>query len=185
MTSARGTLALVLLITAATTNACARRDAGGPRSSENYANQGRLRVYGAPRDAAGPRLYRTLAKRPELRDVFDDEGEPDALEVVRGRGDSTRIVASWWRPGAGRPRRIVFESNGGRFVASAPRPLARGRRMAARRERPDAADAVDTAEMEAPAAAPTAAQSLECPIDRQRAECRAYCVGDSTYEWCR
>jgi len=70
-----------------------------------------------------------------------------------------------------------------------PRPLAHdsrhpaGNRPAARtvhapRRTPRVADA-------GPPPDPTARQSLECPIDPGRADCRALCAGHATYEWCR
>jgi len=56
------------------------------------------------------------------------------------------------------------------------RPAAR--KVQATRRAPRVVDA-------GPPPAPTARQSLECPIDPGRAECRALCAGHATHEWCR
>jgi len=36
-----------------------------------------------------------------------------------------------------------------------------------------------------PAPTATARQTLECPIDPDRADCRALCTAGATHEWCR
>ena len=182
----RRAAAIALLAIATTVAGCTPRF-GASRPWDAYANEGRLRVYGAPRDAAGPRVYRALASRRELRGVLDPDREPDTLEVTRPRGGDARIVLTYSRRSAGRPRRIVLESRNDRFVAAAPQPR-RGARTASRRGSPDGADADESTVTGAavpPSGEPTRAQALECPIDRQRADCRAYCGADATYEWCR
>jgi len=179
-------IAVALLVGCALIVGCAPRF--GSRPWDAYANEGRLRVYGAPRDAPGPRIYRALASRRDVRSVLGDQGEPDTLEVKRRRGDETRSVLTYSRRSVGRPRRIVLESRGDRFVASAPQPL-RTRRTVARQDARDVDDAGEgTMTSDAPAVrsgTPTREQALECPIDRQRADCRAYCGEGASYEWCR
>ncbi len=182
----RHAAAIAFLAIATTVAGCTPR-LGASRPWDAYANEGRLRVYGAPRDAAGPRVYRALASRRELRAVLDPDREPDTLEVTRRRGGDTRIVLTYSRRSAGRTRRIVLESRDDRVVAATPQPR-RGARTTSRREPPDADDveeATMTGANAAPSGEPTRAQALECPIDRQRADCRAYCGAGATYEWCR
>ena len=172
------------------------RPALQPGPWDLYGNSGPLKVYGAPRSAPGPRIVRALRDEPAIRDLLERQGEPDTVEVVGDRLDPKRLVLTYHRPDVGRPRRIVLVPTNGGYVARAPE-LLRSPRAVARRDEsrataaatvaapPDADGARAPAVAEVPAAAPTAVQRLECPIDRDRADCRAFCVAGATWDWCR
>jgi hypothetical protein len=119
-----------------------------------------LQVRGADRRAPGPRVYRALRDDPRVRPVLDANGEPETVEI--GRDD--RVVLMYREGRDGRTRRLVVEP-GGRV---------RTVRTAARAAAPPP-----------PAREPTTQQSLECPIDPARRDCRALCAGGARWEWCR
>ena len=204
----RSTLTLLVATLGIAPLACAPRQSlalrpgVAPRPWDAYSNAGRLRVHDAPDDAAGPRLYRALARRAELEELFDRHGEPDALEVNGRGGRMQRVVLLYWRRGVGRPRRIVLDATQTGFVASAVQPLPRTRKTV-RDERPPSADAATEASADrsddllappsegspssggAARPQPNPTERLECPIDRDRPDCRAYCDAGVSYEWCR
>jgi hypothetical protein len=161
-----------------------------PQAWDEHGDSGPLRVHGARDGAPGPRIYRALARRPELRELLREQGEPDTLEVIGGRWQPKRVVLDYRRRSVGRPRRIYLEATSDGFVASAPQSLS-PRRRAGGSERPRTITGTRDAEAATPPLAdqqtptPTAAQQLECPIDRQRPDCRAYCTVAATHEWCR
>jgi hypothetical protein len=134
-----------------------------------YADAGPLPVRGAYPSAAGPTILRSLDHDPAVHRVIAANGEPETLEVVTVRGGKRRIVLTYRSTRTGRARRIQL---------GPPRMT----RVAAAAEHPPRR----AAPAEAPASGtPTARQSLECPIDPQRAECRAFCGRSPAYEWCR
>ena len=124
---------------------------------------GPLAVRGARWSDPGPAVLRALERDPRVGRVVAANGEPETVEVVRVRGRGARVVLTYRRGRDGRARHIVVE------------PPVAGRGVA-RGEGPEPASAATT---------PTARQSLECPIDSARAECRALCSGEAGYEWCR
>jgi hypothetical protein len=154
-----------------------------------YGNAGPLKVYGAHKTAAGQRIYRSLRHEPELRAFFDEQGEPDTIEVVGARWEPKRLVLTYRRDDAGRPRRIELDPSNDGYVAQTPE-LLRSERVVRHEEpqteQPEPArrsrNATQTVVAPPPA---TAVQRLECPIDRRRADCRALCVAGATHEWCR
>jgi len=144
-----------------------------PTSWDRYGNSGPLAVRGAGRDAAGPTIVRALRREPKLTPVLERYGDPDTLEVTGGRYESKQIVLVYRRTA----QRIIVERSADGWVARAPEALTdRPRRAAARVP-------VPTAEIPPPPR-PTMAQSLECPIDPSREDCRALCVSGATLEWC-
>jgi hypothetical protein len=172
--------------------ACARvQQVVAPQAWDENADSGPLRVHGARDDAPGPRIYRALGRRPELRTLLREQGEPDTLEVIGGRWQPKRVVLEYRRRSAGKPRRIYQEATSDGFIASAPQALSPRRRTAGSdRSRPvidarETTEAASSAPTDTVSPAPTAAQELECPIDRQRPDCRAYCTVAATHEWCR
>jgi len=165
------------------------RPAVQPEPWDMYGNAGPLKVYGARRTAAGQRIYDSLRHEPELRAFFDEQGEPDTIEVVGSRWEPKRLVVTYRRDDAGRPRRIELDPSIRGYVAQTPE-LLRSERVV-RREEPRAEPpeparpprhAAQAVMVPPPA---TAVQRLECPIDRRRADCRALCVAGATHEWCR
>jgi hypothetical protein len=164
----------------------------GPWDMES--GSGPLKVYGAAPDEPGPTIFRALEDEPPIRKFLAREGEPDTLEVLGARLAPKQILLKYTRPSAGPPRSVLLDPTSEGYVARAPEPLAtvapapratpRTRRPA--RPRPTASPEAG-APTEPPAArkAPTAVQLLECPIDPDLSECRAFCVPGATYEWCR
>jgi len=152
-----------------------------PKPWDMYGGAGQLRVYGAPRTAPGPRIFRALQREPTLARLLDEQGEPDSVEVIGDRLDPKRVVLTYRRDDAAPPRRIVLEPTRQGYVAGAPE-VRRTERVVRREEIP----APQQHETAAPCkdCAPTAMQRLECPIDRRRSECRAFCVPGASYEWC-
>jgi hypothetical protein len=107
--------------------------------------------------------------------VLERQGVPDTVEVNGGRFSPKQIVLVYRRPA----RRLVVEPSSDGWVARAPEALAtRGKKVSARPTPGHAATA------ERPAAPPTMAQSLECPIDPTRADCQSLCVAGAQHEWC-
>lgn len=143
-----------------------------PASWDRYGNSGPLAVRGAGREAAGPTIVRALRREPKITPVLERYGEPDTLEVTGGRYESKQIVLVYHRTG----QRIIVERSADGWVARAPEALPGHPRRAAARAPERAA--------ESPAPRPTMAQSLECPIDPSREDCRALCVSGATHEWC-
>lgn len=142
-----------------------------PDPWDHYGDAGPLAVRGASRSAPGPAIVQALRREPRLTPVFRRYGEPESVEVVGSRYQSKSIVLRYERSGD----RILVERSDDGWVARAPEALpGRARRAAA------PARTVGTA----PPAHPTMAQSLECPIDPSRADCRALCVAGATHEWC-
>ena len=150
------------------------------------APRGPLAVRGARWSDPGPAVLRALERDPRVGRVVAANGEPETVEVVRVRGRGARVVLRYRRGRDGRARHIVVEppvggrgvalggkASGGEIQASSQR---HGREAVARGEGPEPVSAATT---------PTAWQSLECPIDSGRAECRALCSGEAGYEWCR
>jgi hypothetical protein len=156
----------IVLLLAAVLAACAHR---GPRW-ESYANAGPLPVRGARSTAAGPTALRALADDPDLRRIVAANGDPDTLEVITVPGGRRRIVLTYPPSRDGRPRRITVGPRPAEPVARAPK--ARPARQA---------DALDPP---ATAATPSTRQRLECPIDPDRADCRALCATATKHEWC-
>jgi len=165
------------------------RPAFQPGPWDMYGNAGPLKVYGARRAAAGQRIYDSLRREPELWAFFDEQGEPDTIEVVGSRWEPKRFVLTYRRDDAGRPRRIELDPSIGGYVAQTPE-LLRSERVV-RHEEPRTAPPErarpSRKATQAVAVAPpaTTVQRLECPIDRRRADCRALCVAGATHEWCR
>lgn len=151
-------LALVVVLVAA----CGAQRAAPPPSPERYAGAGPIAVRGARPSDPGPVLLRTLERDPRTRQTVASRGEPDAVEIL-GRDGRAALI---YRRG-GSPRRIVVGGPEPRRTARAPRPAAR------------------PAEPTGPPLAPTPRQSLECPLDPARGECRALCAANATHEWCR
>jgi hypothetical protein len=107
--------------------------------------------------------------------VFERYGEPDTIEVQGSRYRTKEIVLVYRRSGD----RILVERSRDGWVARAPEALpGRTRRAATRAQVPSTAT-------EVPEARPTMAQSLECPIDPSRADCKALCASGAKHEWCR
>jgi hypothetical protein len=143
-----------------------------PDPWDDYGDAGPLAVRGASRSAPGPTIVEALRREPKLAAVFSRYGEPDSLEVLGSRYQSKDIVLVYKRSGD----RILVEHSDDGWVARAPEALpGRTRRVAV------PARTVSTAP---PAARPTMAQSLECPIDPSRADCRALCAAGTKHEWC-
>jgi len=144
-----------------------------PDPWDHYGDAGPLAVRGAGRSEPGPAIVAALRREPKLAPVFNRYGEPDSVEVLGSRYQSKDIVLVYKRTGD----RILVERSDDGWVARAPEALpGRTRRVtAAGPARP-----VSTA----PPANPTMAQSLECPIDPARADCRALCVAGAKHEWC-
>lgn len=157
----------------------------GPWDSES--GSGPLRVYGVDASEPGPTIFRALEDEPLLKSFLAREGEPDTLEVLGGRFAPKQILLEYKRPSVGRPRSVLLDPTSEGYVARAteplatvaptPRPTPRPRKSAP--PRPTA-----TPEAAAPKQ-PSAVQLLECPIDPDLSECRAFCVPGATYEWCR
>jgi hypothetical protein len=105
---------------------------------------------------------------PQVRQVLATHGEPDTVEVVTVRGGGKRVRLTYRQHG--RTRRFdVTPSQGKRSV--------RAHGGAARRVQP--------ADHPAPDAEPTLRQRLECPIEPEREDCKAFCARKGTLEWCR
>ena len=147
-----------------------------PAPWDGYGNSGPLAVRGARRDAAGPTIVRALRREPKLTPVFERYGEPDSIEVQGSRYRSKEIVLVYRRSGD----RILVERSADGWVARVPEALPGRTRRAAARPPTLSADAP-----EVPAAHPTMAQSLECPIDPSRADCVELCASGAKHEWCR
>ena len=166
-----GALAALVLVVAG----CARLSPVlRPAPWDEYPNSGPLAVRGAKRDAPGPRIVRALRGEPSLAALFEGHGEPDAIEVLGGRYQRKDIALVYKRTGD----RILVERSDDGWVARAPEALpGRPRRVSV---------PARTAGPAAPAAPahPTMAQSLECPIDPSRADCRALCASGAKHEWC-
>jgi hypothetical protein len=168
-------LALVVLI-----GGCSSvRPVVQPSPWDRHADSGPLKVFGADAKSPGQQVFQALLREPSVEALLEREGQPDTLEVVGGRFRSKRIILNYTRRGAGRPRRIVLDAANDGFVARAPEPLARPAAKRARGPKPSRKKVAE------PAAAPTAQQQLECPIDAGRADCQALCRGGAAYEWCR
>src|SRR4029077_13139352 len=78
-------------------------------------------------------LPRAVPPQPELTAFLDEQGEPDTIDVVGARLEPKRLVLTYRRDDAGRPRRIVLEPSRDGYVASAPEFL-RSERVARRAE---------------------------------------------------
>ena len=128
-------------------------------------------------------ILRALERQARVADLLATEGEPDTLEVRGKRLEAKRIILVYRRPVRGQPRRIVLDPSGDGYIARSPEPLRRRRapvraaQVQAPTTRPPCADC--------PKPQPSAVQTLECPIDPARDDCRAFCTGGSSYEWCR
>jgi len=163
---AGGLTVLVLVL-----SGCARLDpVFRPDPWDRYGDAGPLPVRGASRDAPGPTIVAALRREPRLAPVFARYGEPDSIEVLGSRYRSKDIVLVYKRTGD----RILVERSDDGWVARAPEALSGRTRLAA------PARTVSTA----PPPHPTMAQSLECPIDPSRADCRALCAAGAQHEWC-
>ena len=142
-----------------------------PDPWDHYGDAGPLAVRGAERSDPGPTIVQALRREPKLAPVFNRYGEPDSIEVLGSRYQSKDIVLLYKRTGD----RILVERSDDGWVARAPETLpGRTRRVSA----PARTAAT------APPANPTMAQSLECPIDPSRADCRALCSSGIKHEWC-
>jgi hypothetical protein len=168
-----------LLVAAVLLSGCAARPPARPPSPEAYADRGPLAVRGAPASAPGPTIVRSLRTDPRAGATLAARGDPETIEIVTRPGREKQVVLAYPAGRDGRPRRVVVDLGGRRDAARRPaRPV-----RAASTRRSAAPEPVH-----APPAAggtPTAQQSLECPIDPERAECRALCGERNSYEWCR
>ena len=170
----------MMLALAGLAAACATvRPVVKPGPWDRHADSGPLQVFGADATSPGQQVFQALVREPSLHALLEREGQPDTLEVVGTRYKPKRIVLTYTRRGAGRPRRLVLDPTKNGFVARAPEPLAtptpvqRVRGPARAHKAPSAAPT------------PTARQQLECPIDAARSDCRALCRPGASYEWCR
>ena len=165
-----GLVALVLVL-----SGCASVDpVFRPDPWDHYGDAGPLAVRGAARSAPGPTIVEALRREPKLAPVFARYGDPDSVEVLGSRYRSKDIALVYKRTGD----RILVERSDDGWVARAPEALpGRPRRVSV---------PARTAGPAAPAAPahPTMAQSLECPIDPSRADCRALCSSGIKHEWC-
>jgi hypothetical protein len=160
-------IARVVVLAALAAYGCAARRHVALPPLEAYAGAGPLAVRGARYSDPGPAVVRALADDAAARRVLAARGEPETVEVTGGRGRVGRRVVLTYPAAGGKRRRVVLESGG-----TAPRSAASARRPA----RPAAVAATPRA--------PTSRQQLECPIDPQRADCRALCTPAATHEWC-
>ena len=142
-----------------------------PDPWDHYGDAGPLAVRGAGRSDPGPTIVQALRREPKLAPVFNRYGEPDSVEVLGSRYQSKDIVLLYKRSGD----RILVERSDDGWVARAPETLPGRTRRVSTPARTAAT---------APPANPTMAQSLECPIDPSRADCRALCSSGITHEWC-
>jgi hypothetical protein len=133
------------------------------RPPHAHVDRGTATVHRAPPPAPDPEIIRALRENPRAQRVLAANGEPDSIEVIGGRGSPKRAVLTYAHGRAGKPRRIVL-------ALSRPARAARARAPA---------------DPGARGGTPTARQSLECPIDAERSDCRALCAASRTYEWCR
>jgi len=158
---------------------CARQPPNRPPSIDAYADAGPVAVRGAPRSAPGPTLVRALRDDPRVAATLSANGDPETIEIVTRHGHEKRIVLGYARGRDGRARWVVVDLGARRAIVRAPTREARA--VSTRRS------AAPEAVRDPPAAGgpPTAQQSLECPIDPERSDCRALCAGRRTYEWCR
>ena len=160
---------------------CAPHPTAGRRPWEARVGAGPLAVRGARRADPGPTIFRALSTDPDTRTIVAANGEPDTLRVVCRREGGTRVILTYARGAGGKPRQVVAEPAGGvRGVCAPSRPGQS--RIATRRS---AAGGAVARGDQATRPLPTARQSLECPIDPARADCRTLCAASSTYEWCR
>jgi hypothetical protein len=157
--------ARLAVLAAALTVGCHTR----PARWDAYVDAGPLPVRGASRAAEGPTILRSLDHDPPVHRLIAANGEPETLEVVTLRGGERRIVLTYRAARGGRGRRIQLRPPSMMRVATAPE-----------HSHAPAAPAAP-----ASSGTPTARQSLECPIDPQRAACRAFCARSPAYEWCR
>lgn len=166
-----GGLAVLVLVL----SGCARfAPVFNPEPWDEHGNSGPLLVRGATRDAPGPQIVRALRAEPKLAPVLARHGEPDTVEVNGSRYQQKRIVLVYRRAA----QRIVIEQSDDGWVARAPEALPGAPRRAASRPAPR------TADVEKPALTPTMAQTLECPIDPSRTDCKALCASGAKHEWC-
>lgn len=196
----RGALGLalpaLLSITACAVRPPAPVEPGIP-AYERYKNVGPMPVAGQDPGDPGPRVFASVTAVPRLRAFLRSQGTPDNLEVLQPRGENLRIHLNYER----RDRRVVVERVEGRLSAYAPTrldgsPLGAGPPP----ESEPPAEAPERTPPEEPQAAPpppepappvpedvplaTELQTLECPIDPQRADCVRLCVPGAPYEWC-
>ena len=144
-----------------------------PAPWDGYGDTGPLAVRGAGRSDPGPTIVAALRREPRLGPVFVRYGEPDTVEVLGSRYEPKDIVLTYKRTGD----RILVERSGDDWVARAPEAISgRPRRAAAPSRSAGAA--------KPPPPNPTMAQTLECPIDPSRADCRALCASGTKHEWC-
>jgi hypothetical protein len=158
---------------------CAPHGGARARPWEAQIGAGSFPVLGARRSAPGPTIYRALGKNAAARRVLAGHGVPDSLRVVCGSSGRARVVLSYGRSAGAGSRQLVAEPAGGaRRVCRPPRAVAARRadtpKTLTRRDAPSALPP-----------APTARQSLECPIDPARADCRLLCNAHGAHEWCR
>ena len=158
---------------------CAARPPGRPPSLDAWADAGPVAVRGAPPSAPGPTIVRALRADPRVAPALTANGEPDTIEIVTRQNRDKQIVLGYPRGRDGRPRRVVVDLGGRTGVARTPTREVR----APTTHRSAAPEPV--ADPSAERAPPTAQQSLECPIDPERPDCRALCGGRNAYEWCR
>jgi hypothetical protein len=144
-----------------------------PAPWDGYGGAGPLAVRGAGRSAPGPTIVQALRREPKLGPVFARYGEPDTVEVLGSRYEPKDIVLTYQKSGD----RILVERSDDGWVARAPEALpGRPRRAAASARGAGAAKPRPSN--------PTMAQTLECPIDPSRADCRALCASGTKHEWC-
>jgi hypothetical protein len=178
-------MARLLVVLVLALSACATR---APRW-DAYSDADPLPVRGMRATAPGPRILRALENDPATRRLIAANGEPDSLQVVTARDGRQRIVLTY-RSTGGRPRRFEVDpprrtenatasatTRAENATASAPT-----RRVATRRTTPAPPNQAPQA---VSPAAPSARQSLECPIDPDRPDCRALCDRGGNHEWCR
>ena len=166
---AEGLAVLVLVL-----SGCARfAPVFEPAPWDGYGDSGPLAVRGAARSDPGPTIVAALRREPKLGYVFTRYGDPDTLEVLGSRYEPKDIVLTYKRSGD----RILVERSDDGWVARAPEALpGRSRRASA------PGRSAGTAKPPPPN--PTMAQTLECPIDPSREDCRALCASGTKHEWC-
>ena len=149
-----------------------------PQLWDDYANSGPLQVYGADPATAGQRIYNTLKEEDDLKTFLARHPEPDTIEVLGGRFTPKRFDLVFKRARLAKCYKVVIDTT---REGRVPRPLesCSVARPARTPHRPPRAQPTPT-----PRRTPSPDDMVNCPIAPTRPDCRAFCVGGATYEWC-
>ena len=148
-----------------------------PKLWDDYPDSGPIQVYGADPATAGQRIYNTLKEEDDLKTFLAGHPEPDTIEVLGGRYTPKRFALVFKRAGLAKCSKVVIDPTRGGWV---PRPLESCLVTRPTRTPHRPSDQPTPT----PRRTPSPEDMVDCPIAPTRPDCRAFCVGGATYEWC-